>query len=105
MGKSPIAGFSIFRLTAWYTLKFQVDHIIWQDGKRIVLLAEGRLLNYSCSSVPSFVLSVTACTQVDTLKMMDENDGFKALALIEMFNAPEGRYKQDVYLLPKKMGQ
>ena len=30
---------------------------------------------------------------------------FQALALIEMFNAPEGRYKQDVYLLPKKMGK
>ena len=29
----------------------------------------------------------------------------QALALIEMFNAPEGRYKQDVYLLPKKMGK
>ncbi|CAG5081688.1 Oidioi.mRNA.OKI2018_I69.PAR.g9940.t1.cds [Oikopleura dioica] len=75
----------------WEKVRSQVDHIIWQDGKRIVLLAEGRLLNYSCSSVPSFVLSVTACTQ--------------ALALIEMFNAPEGRYKQDVYLLPKKMDE
>jgi len=75
----------------WEKIRSQVDHIIWPDGKRIVLLAEGRLLNYSCSSVPSFVLSVTSCTQ--------------ALALIEMFNAPEGRYKQDVYLLPKKMDE
>lgn len=75
----------------WEKVRSQVDHIIWPDGKRIVLLAEGRLLNYSCSSVPSFVLSVTSCTQ--------------ALALIEMFNAPEGRYKQDVYLLPKKMDE
>lgn len=31
--------------------------------------------------------------------------GFQALALIELYNAPEGRYKQDVYLLPKKMGE
>jgi len=67
-----------------------VDHVIWPDGKRIVLLAEGRLVNLSCSSIPSFVVSITAATQ--------------ALALIELFNAPPGRYKSDVYLLPKKMG-
>ena len=52
---------------------FKVDHIIWQDGKRIVLLAEGRLLNYSCSSVPSFVLSVTACTQVRHFKLKHDD--------------------------------
>uniref|UniRef100_A0A3B4BMA1 S-adenosyl-L-homocysteine hydrolase NAD binding domain-containing protein n=1 Tax=Periophthalmus magnuspinnatus TaxID=409849 RepID=A0A3B4BMA1_9GOBI len=75
----------------WERVRSQVDHIIWPDGKRVVLLAEGRLLNLSCSTVPTFVLSITATTQ--------------ALALIELFNAPEGRYKQDVYLLPKKMGK
>ncbi|NXE71065.1 SAHH2 protein, partial [Calcarius ornatus] len=53
--------------------------------------SQGRLLNLSCSTVPTFVLSITATTQ--------------ALALIELYNAPEGRYKQDVYLLPKKMGE
>uniref|UniRef100_A0A8C7A263 Adenosylhomocysteinase like 2 n=1 Tax=Nothoprocta perdicaria TaxID=30464 RepID=A0A8C7A263_NOTPE len=74
----------------WERVRSQVDHVIWPDGKRIVLLAEGRLLNLSCSTVPTFVLSITATTQ--------------ALALIELYNAPEGRYKQDVYLLPKKMG-
>lgn len=68
-----------------------MDHVIWPDGKRIVLLAEGRLVNLSCSSIPSFVVSITAATQ--------------ALALIELFNAPPGRYKSDVYLLPKKMGR
>ncbi|NXB43330.1 SAHH3 Adenosylhomocysteinase, partial [Leucopsar rothschildi] len=73
----------------WERVRSQVDHVIWPDGKRIVLLAEGRLLNLSCSTVPTFVLSTTATTQ--------------ALALIELYNAPEGRYKQDVYLLPKKM--
>ncbi|XP_016352016.1 adenosylhomocysteinase like 2a isoform X5 [Sinocyclocheilus anshuiensis] len=52
----------------WQHVRAQVDHIIWPDGKRIVLLAE-------------------------------------ALALIELFNAPEGRYKQDVYLLPKKLDE
>ncbi|XP_042351829.1 S-adenosylhomocysteine hydrolase-like protein 1 isoform X2 [Plectropomus leopardus] len=75
----------------WVRVRPQVDHIIWPDGKRVVLLAEGRLLNLSCSTVPSFVLSITATTQ--------------ALALIELYSAPEGRYKQDVYLLPKKMDE
>lgn len=67
-----------------------MDHIIWPDGKRITLVAEGRLINLSCSSLSSFVVSITSATQ--------------ALALIELFNAPSGRYKSDVYLLPKKMG-
>ncbi|XP_063953567.1 putative adenosylhomocysteinase 3 [Lytechinus pictus] len=75
----------------WERVRQQVDHIIWPDGKRILLLAEGRLVNLSCSTVPSFVVSITACTQ--------------ALALIELFNAPQGRYKQDVYLLPKKLDE
>lgn len=74
----------------WEKVRSQVDHVIWPDGKRIILLAEGRLVNLSCSSVPSFVVSITSATQ--------------ALALIELFNAPSGRYKSDVYLLPKKMG-
>lgn len=75
----------------WEKVRSQVDHVIWPDGKRIILIAEGRLVNLSCSSVPSFVVSITAATQ--------------ALALIELYNAPSGRYKQDVYLLPKKMGE
>ena len=74
----------------WEKVRSQVDHIVWPDSKRIILLAEGRLVNLSCSSVPSFVVSITSATQ--------------ALALIELFNAPPGRYKTDVYLLPKKMG-
>ena len=48
-------------------------------------------MNLSCSSVPSFVVSITATTQ--------------AIALIELFRAPPGRYQNDVYLLPKKMGK
>lgn len=75
----------------WEKVRSQVDHIIWPDGKRMILLAEGRLVNLSCSSIPSFVVSVTSATQ--------------ALALIELFNAPPGRYKSDVYLLPKKMDE
>ncbi|CAG9134166.1 unnamed protein product [Plutella xylostella] len=75
----------------WERVRSQVDHIIWPNGKRIVLLAEGRLANLCCSSLPSFVVSVTAATQ--------------ALALIELYNAPNTRYKADVYLLPKKMDE
>ncbi|CAH0688439.1 unnamed protein product [Chilo suppressalis] len=75
----------------WERVRSQVDHIIWPNGKRIVLLAEGRLANLCCSSLPSFVVSVTAATQ--------------ALALIELYNAPQNRYKADVYLLPKKMDE
>uniref|UniRef100_A0A5F9DKD4 Adenosylhomocysteinase like 2 n=1 Tax=Oryctolagus cuniculus TaxID=9986 RepID=A0A5F9DKD4_RABIT len=48
----------------WERVRSQVDHVIWPDGKRIVLLAEGRLLNLSCSTVPTFVLSITATTQM-----------------------------------------
>ncbi len=48
----------------WEKVRTQVDHVIWPDGKRIVLLAEGRLVNMSCSSIPSFVVSITAATQV-----------------------------------------
>lgn len=75
----------------WEKVRSQVDHIIWPDGKRIILLAEGRLVNLSLSSVPSINVSITSCTQ--------------ALALIELFNAPPNRYKSDVYLLPKKMDE
>jgi hypothetical protein len=48
----------------WEKVRSQVDHVIWPDGRRIVLLAEGRLVNLSCSSLPSFVVSITAATQV-----------------------------------------
>ncbi|CAF0872025.1 unnamed protein product [Adineta steineri] len=72
-------------------VRTNVDHVIWSSGKRIVLIAEGRIMNLCCSSVPSFVVSITACTQ--------------ALALIELYTAPPNRYKCDVYLLPKKMDE
>jgi adenosylhomocysteinase len=75
----------------WEKIRSQVDHVIWPDGRRVVLVAEGRLVNLSCSRIPSFVVSITATTQ--------------ALALMELFNAPLGRYKSDVYLLPKKLDE
>uniref|UniRef100_A0A8C6VWZ5 S-adenosyl-L-homocysteine hydrolase NAD binding domain-containing protein n=1 Tax=Nothobranchius furzeri TaxID=105023 RepID=A0A8C6VWZ5_NOTFU len=56
-----------------------------------VFCLQGRLLNLCCSTVPSVVLSVSATTQ--------------ALALIELYNAPQGRYQKDIYLLPKKMDE
>lgn len=84
---------------------------------------QGRLLNLSCSTVPTFVLSITATTQVKLWINLSHLycriclacytlhccicvcGSVQALALIELYNAPEGRYKQDVYLLPKKMGK
>ncbi|XP_017848150.1 adenosylhomocysteinase-like 2 isoform X2 [Drosophila busckii] len=75
---------------SWQRVRSQVDHIIWPDGKMIILLAEGRLVNLACSTISSFVVSVASATQ--------------ALALIELYSAP-GRYKSDVYLLPKKMDE
>jgi len=73
----------------WEKLRDNVDVITWPEGKRMLLLAEGRLLNVACSAIPSFIVSVTSTTQ--------------ALALIELFKS--GKYKHDVYLLPKKMDE
>ena len=80
----------------WEKVRTQVDHIIWPGGKRLVLLAEGRRVNLSCSSVPSFVVSITTCTQ--------------ALALIGtvflnfcMVTLTFKIHKADVYLMPKLM--
>nr|XP_027194937.1 S-adenosylhomocysteine hydrolase-like protein 1 [Dermatophagoides pteronyssinus] len=75
----------------WEKIRSQVDHIIWPNGKRLILLGQGRIANLSCSHMPSFVASITCTTQV--------------MALIELYKAPAGRYKSDVYLLPKKMDE
>ncbi|CDW53183.1 adenosylhomocysteinase 3 [Trichuris trichiura] len=75
----------------WQRLRMQVDHVIWPDGKRLVLLAEGRQMYTSCSCIPSLVLSVTATTQI--------------IALIDLHSSLAGRYKKDVYLMPKKMDE
>lgn len=72
-------------------IRHNVSHYVWPNKKRVVLLAEGRLLNQSCSKVPSLVVSITSATQ--------------ALALIELHKAPKGLYKNEVYLLPKKMDE
>ena len=53
-----------------YSCRESIIDIIWPSGKRMVLLAEGRRVNFSCSSVPSSVLSITAATQV-SIKLLD----------------------------------
>ena len=76
----------------WKKIRSQVHHIVWPDNsKYIVLLAEGRLANLACAPTPALAMSVTAAAQ--------------SLALIELYTCPHGRYKQEVYLLPKKMDE
>ena len=75
----------------WENIKPQVDHIIFPDGKRIILLAEGRLVNLGCATGhPSFVMSNSFSNQV--------------LAQIELFNNPDN-YQNQVYTLPKKLDE
>ncbi|ABA59132.1 adenosylhomocysteinase [Nitrosococcus oceani] len=75
----------------WENIKPQVDHIIFPDGKRIILLAEGRLVNLGCATGhPSFVMSSSFTNQV--------------LAQIELWNNPE-KYEKRVYVLPKKLDE
>jgi adenosylhomocysteinase len=75
----------------WENIKPQVDHIIFPDGKRIILLAEGRLVNLGCATGhPSFVMSNSFSNQV--------------LAQIELFCHGK-KYENKVYVLPKKLDE
>jgi adenosylhomocysteinase len=75
----------------WENIKPQVDHIIFPDGKRIILLAEGRLVNLGCATGhPSFVMSNSFANQT--------------LAQIELFNHSD-RYERKVYVLPKHLDE
>jgi adenosylhomocysteinase len=75
----------------WENIKPQVDHIIFPDGKRIILLAEGRLINLGCGTGhPSYVMSSSFANQV--------------LAQIELF-AEFGKYAPGVYVLPKHLDE
>jgi adenosylhomocysteinase len=75
----------------WENIKPQVDHIIFPDGKRLILLAEGRLVNLGCATGhPSFVMSNSFTNQV--------------LAQIELFCHGE-RYQKQVYVLPKHLDE
>lgn len=71
----------------WENIKPQVDHVIFPDGKRLIILAEGRLVNLGCGTGhPSFVMSNSFCNQV--------------LAQMELWEHAE-KYKNEVYILPK----
>ena len=48
----------------WEEVRMNVHHLIFPSGRRVVLIAEGRIMNLCCSSVPSFFVSITAATQV-----------------------------------------
>ncbi|MGD8999983.1 MAG: adenosylhomocysteinase [Granulosicoccaceae bacterium] len=71
----------------WEEIKPQVDHVIFPDGKKIIVLARGRLVNLGCATGhPSFVMSASFTNQV--------------MAQIEFFKHAEN-YKNEVYVLPK----
>jgi adenosylhomocysteinase len=75
----------------WENIKPQVDHIIFPDGKRIILLAEGRLVNLGCGTGhPSFVMSNSFTNQV--------------LAQLELWRNYE-KYENKVYILPKHLDE
>lgn len=75
----------------WENIKPQVDHIVFPDGKRLILLAEGRLVNLGCGTGhPSFVMSSSFTNQV--------------LAQIELWQHGE-RYENQVYVLPKHLDE
>jgi adenosylhomocysteinase len=75
----------------WEEIKPQVDHVIFPDGKRIILLAKGRLVNLGCATGhPSFVMSNSFTNQV--------------LAQIELFTR-HGQYEKDVHVLPKHLDE
>ena len=75
----------------WEEIKPQVDHIIFADGRRIILLAQGRLVNLGCGTGhPSFVMSNSFTNQV--------------LAQIELFTRND-QYQKDVYVLPKHLDE
>ena len=79
------------RKYTWENIKPQVDHVIFPDGKKITVLAEGRLVNLGCATGhPSFVMSASFTNQV--------------MAQIELWNNP-GKYPVDVYVLPKHLDE
>jgi len=83
-----IAG---IRNLPWENIKPQVDHVIFPDGKRLIVLAEGRLVNLGCATGhPSFVMSNSFTNQV--------------LAQIELWKNSEA-YENRVYFLPKKLDE
>jgi adenosylhomocysteinase len=76
----------------WIEIKPQVDHVTWPDGKQIILLARGRLINLGCATGhPSFVMSNSFTNQV--------------LAQIELFQNRAQYRPGEIYLLPKHLDE
>ena len=75
----------------WEEVKPQVDEVVFPDGKRLIVLAKGRLVNLGCATGhPSFVMSASFTNQV--------------LAQIELFTN-HGKYENQVYVLPKHLDE
>jgi adenosylhomocysteinase len=75
----------------WEEVKPQVDEVVFPDGKRLIVLAKGRLVNLGCATGhPSFVMSASFTNQV--------------LAQIELWTNP-GTYQRKVYVLPKRLDE
>ncbi|HEU0118075.1 MAG TPA: adenosylhomocysteinase [Alphaproteobacteria bacterium] len=75
----------------WEEVKPQVDEVVFPDGKRLIVLAQGRLVNLGCATGhPSFVMSASFTNQT--------------LAQIELWNN-HGKYKNEVYILPKALDE
>jgi adenosylhomocysteinase len=76
----------------WENVKPQVDEVVFPDGKRLIVLSEGRLVNLgNATGHPSFVMSASFTNQV--------------LAQIELWTAPEGKYENKVYVLPRHLDE
>src|SRR6202142_110281 len=76
----------------WENVKPQVDEVVFPDGKRLIVLSEGRLVNLgNATGHPSFVMSASFTNQV--------------LAQIELWTAPAGKYERKVYTLPQQLDE
>jgi adenosylhomocysteinase len=77
----------------WEEIKPQVDHVIWPDGKKIIVLAKGRLVNLGCATGhPSFVMSNSFANQT--------------IAQVDLWeNRDNDKYDKQVYTLPKKLDE
>ena len=76
----------------WDNVKPQVDEVVFPDGKRLIVLSEGRLVNLgNATGHPSFVMSASFTNQV--------------LAQLELWTAPAGKYEKQVYTLPKHLDE
>jgi len=76
----------------WENVKPQVDEVVFPDGKRLIVLSEGRLVNLgNATGHPSFVMSASFTNQV--------------LAQLEIWTAPAGKYENKVYTLPKHLDE